>query len=261
MGVLQGKTAIVIGANGKIAEASARLLARDGATVVAMARRQAAADEVKAAILAEFPEAKVVAIEGDTSGEAGVKAGLQAAYDVAGRLDIVVATVGGGGFSKLINYEYETFKHDFEINIYPNFLAIRHAAPLMKATGGSIVCVSSTAAVLPFDSLTAYCAGKAALEQFVRVAAEELGEYGIRVNAVRPGFTISTTTKPMADYEAMYQRFLENIPLRKVGEANDQGEAIRFLAGPESKWVTGQSIAVDGGNELRKAPNVSDLVG
>jgi NAD(P)-dependent dehydrogenase (short-subunit alcohol dehydrogenase family) len=64
----------------------------------------------------------------------------------------------------------------------------------------------------------------------------------------------------MVDFEAMHQRFLEQIPLGHSGEPMDQAEAIRFLAGPESKWLTGQSIAVDGGNELRRAPNVYDLV-
>jgi NAD(P)-dependent dehydrogenase (short-subunit alcohol dehydrogenase family) len=258
--MLEGKTALVIGANGSIAEASATLLARDGATVVAMARRAEAAEAVKARIEAAVPGAQVIAHVGDTAGEEGVKAGVQAAYDVAGRLDIVIATVGGGGMSKLLDYDFARFREDFEINIYPDFLAVRYAAPLMKARGGAIVCVSSTAAVLAFDMLTAYCAGKAALDQFVRVAAEELGEYGIRVNAVRPGLTASTSTQPMVDFEAMHQRFLEQIPLGHSGEPMDQAEAIRFLAGPESKWLTGQSIAVDGGNELRRAPNVYDLV-
>jgi len=225
-----------------------------------MARRQDAVDAVKASIEAAVPGARIVGHVGDTASEEGVKAGVQAAYDVAGRLDIVIATVGGGGMSKLLDYDLEGFKRDFEVNLYPDFLAVRYAAPLMKAHGGSIVCVSSTAAVLAFDMLTAYCAGKAALDQFVRVAAEELGEYGIRVNAVRPGLTLSASTRPMVDFDAMHQRFLEQIPLGHTGEPMDQAEAIRFLAGPESKWLTGQSIAVDGGNELRRAPNVADLV-
>ena len=87
MAKLDGKTALVIGANGMIAEAAATLLARDGATVVAMARRQDAVDTVKASITAAVPGARIVGHVGDTVSEEGVKAGVQAAYDVAGRLD------------------------------------------------------------------------------------------------------------------------------------------------------------------------------
>jgi NAD(P)-dependent dehydrogenase (short-subunit alcohol dehydrogenase family) len=106
-----------------------------------------------------------------------------------------------------------------------------------------------------------YCAGKAAVEQLVRVAAAELGPRRIRVNAVRPGLTRAHTTGGILDHEPLRRRFLEEIPLGRTGDPADIAEAIRYLAGPESGWVTGQSLAVDGGNELKRAPDTSDFYG
>jgi NAD(P)-dependent dehydrogenase (short-subunit alcohol dehydrogenase family) len=120
--------------------------------------------------------------------------------------------------------------------------------------GGSFVFVSSNAALMPFLGFSTYCSGKAGLEQFVRCAANELGERGIRLNAVRPGLTRSGATGPIFDDPAALAQFVVRMPLGRAGEPVDISSAIRFLAGPESGWITGQSIAVDGGNELRGAP-------
>ena len=118
-------------------------------------------------------------------------------------------------------------------------------------TGGSIVCVSSTAGGTPCAGLGPYAASKAALEMFVKVSALELGNAQVRVNAVRPGFTRGEGTASMfADPEVM-RSFAEFIPMGRGGESDDLARAIRFLAGPESGWVTGQILAADGGQELR----------
>ena len=131
-------------------------------------------------------------------------------------------------------------------------------APLME--GGSIVCISSTAATLPFAYLPAYHTSKGGLENFVRAAAEELGQAGIRVNAVRPGLTRSDGTGGMIENPDILRRFIAEFPLGRAGEPDDIAEAVRYLAGPESSWVTGQSFAVDGGNEIRKNPDLSDMI-
>jgi len=135
---------------------------------------------------------------------------------------------------------------------------VRYGAPLME--GGSIVCISSTAATLPFAYLPAYHTSKGGLENFVRAAAEELGQAGIRVNAVRPGLTRSDGTGGMIENPDILKRFIAEFPLGRAGEPDDIAEAVRYLAGPESSWVTGQSFAVDGGNEIRKNPDLSDMI-
>jgi NAD(P)-dependent dehydrogenase (short-subunit alcohol dehydrogenase family) len=87
-----------------------------------------------------------------------------------------------------------------------------------------------------------------------------LGEAGIRVNAVRPGLTRSKRVSYLFTDPAIFDRFLNEFPLRRAGEPIDIGQAVRYLAGPESAWVTGQSFAVDGGQELRKNPDLSHML-
>jgi NAD(P)-dependent dehydrogenase (short-subunit alcohol dehydrogenase family) len=113
---------------------------------------------------------------------------------------------------------------------------------------------------MPFAYLAAYHVAKAALEALVRAAAEELGQAGIRVNAVRPGMTRSSATGPMFAQPATLAPFLAEYPLGRLGEPEDIAGAVRFLAGPESGWMTGQCFAVDGGNELRRNPDLTPMV-
>ncbi len=184
-----------------------------------------------------------------------MQAALQQAWELQRRLDIVVATVGGGGFRPLLMHDAASLMAELELNIASAFLAVRHASPLMAPHGGAIVCISSNAARMTCRWLSAYCAAKAGLEAFVRAAAEELAGCGIRVNAVRPGLTRSGATGPMFDNPAMLDKFVAQMPLGRAGEPDDIASAVRYLAGPESGWVTGQSIAVDGGSELRAIPS------
>ncbi len=93
----------------------------------------------------------------------------------------------------------------------------------------------------------------------MRVAADELGEKNIRVNAVGPGLTNTDATAGMFANAGLMERFLDQQPLRRGGTAPDQAQAIRFLVGPESSWITGQCLTVDGGNTLRSFPDCRDV--
>lgn len=252
-------TAVVTGATGAIAGASAARLARDGARLVLMARRAEGLARTEAAIREHTPAAEVVSIVGDCLDETSVKAALERAHGIAGRLDIIFATVGGGGFAPFMMLDTDRLRGEFEVNVVSAFLAIRHGAPLMTS-GGSIVCLSSGSAALTFRYLAAYHIAKAGLEGLVRAAADELGEAGIRVNAVRPGLTRAGGTGPMFDSPQALAPFLPEYPLGRLGEAEDIAEAVRFLAGPESGWITGQCLAVDGGNLLRRSPDLTPMV-
>jgi NAD(P)-dependent dehydrogenase (short-subunit alcohol dehydrogenase family) len=255
---LAGKTAFVTGGAGGIGSHSARLLLRDGAAVLIMGRRKDALEKTKAWMLETVPNGKVEIFAGDAVEEKDVRAALDQAFAMQNRLDIIVPTVGGGGFKPLLMLDADTFRAELNVNIISAFLAVRYGAPLME--GGSIVCISSTAATLPFNGLAAYHTAKGGLENLVRAAAEELGEAGIRVNAVRPGLTRSKRVSYLFTDPAIFDRFLNEFPLRRAGEPIDIGQAVRYLAGPESAWVTGQSFAVDGGQELRKNPDLSHML-
>jgi NAD(P)-dependent dehydrogenase (short-subunit alcohol dehydrogenase family) len=255
---LAGKSAVVTGGSGAIGSASARLLLRDGAAVLIMGRRLEALEKTRARLLEAVPGGIVDIHAGDACDETDVRAALDKAFAMRDRLDILVPTVGGGGFRPLLMQDADTFRAELNLNIISAFLIVRYGAPMMN--GGSIVCMSSNAATMPFAYLPAYHTAKGGLENFVRAAAEELGSAGIRVNAVRPGLTRSDATGPMFGSPEILGRFVAEFPLGRAGEPEDIAEAVRYLAGPESGWVTGQSIAVDGGQEVRKNPDLSDMI-
>ncbi len=259
MTALKDMTALVTGATGAIATASAIALARDGARLVLAARRGDALAETEATIRAAVPDASILAIAADCGDEAAMKNVLHQAHRIADRLDIIFATVGGSGFKPLLMLDSDTLRQDFESNVISAFLAIRHGAPLMRE-GGSIICTSSGSAQLTFPYLASYHIAKAALEGLVRAAADELGSAGIRVNAIRPGMTRSNATGPMFDMPGVTDPFLPEYPLGRLGEPEDMAGAVRFLAGPESGWITGQCIAIDGGNLLRRSPDLTPMV-
>jgi NAD(P)-dependent dehydrogenase (short-subunit alcohol dehydrogenase family) len=250
-GALAGKTALVTGASSGIGAASVRLLAEDGAAVLMMGRREDALQAARAAILKELPDARLEIHAGDATDEDAVKAALMRAHAIAGRLDIVVPTVGGDdNYYPLLMDNRTHFARVLEVNLVSAFLIIRHGAPLMQPDGGSIVCISTTTVIQQATGLTAYVAAKAGLERMVKAAALELGGARIRVNSVRPGMTRSAATEFMYSTPGTEERYAAVTPLGRTGEPEDVARVVRFFAGPESAWVTGQNIAADGGQEL-----------
>jgi NAD(P)-dependent dehydrogenase (short-subunit alcohol dehydrogenase family) len=123
-------------------------------------------------------------------------------------------------------------------------------------SGGSFIAVSSTAAVFSTRGLASYRAGKAAVDALVDTAADELGEIAIRVNSVRPGLTRTGSTAGIFADAGLLERFLDQQAIHRGGEPVDIAQAIRWFAGPESAWVTGQHLTVDGGHTLRAMPDM-----
>lgn len=256
-GALAGRTVFVTGATGAIASACALELAHAGANLALMGRRQDALAGAAEAIRAAVPGAQVCEIVGDATDEHAVADALTQAHQWHDRLDVIFATVGGGGFCPLLEVNAQDLRDAFETNVVSAFHTMRHGAPLMRA-GGSIICLSSGAAVLTFRHLAAYHIAKAALEGLVRMAADEPGPSGLRVNAIRPGLTRSGATETMFTQGAA-AAFLPEYPLGRLGEAQDMAGAVRFLASDESAWITGQCLAIDGGNLLRRSPDLAPL--
>ncbi|HKK53183.1 MAG TPA: SDR family oxidoreductase [Myxococcota bacterium] len=258
---LAGKRALVIGGSSGIGLATAESLLADGAHVLVCGRDPGKLEQADRRLRealgdpALLLETKVC----DGLDGAQVRAAVEAAGGAAG-LDIAVGVPGGGSYCPVLGYDDERFSAEVDQNVRPAFLLIKHAGLAMVASGGgSIVLVSSTASTLSSPFLSAYCAGKAACDQLVRVAADEVGEHGVRVNAVRPGLTRTAATDSMFEMAPLLDRFLEEQPIRKPGEAEDIARAIRFLAGDEASWITGQCLTVDGGHTIRKFPRLEDV--
>jgi NAD(P)-dependent dehydrogenase (short-subunit alcohol dehydrogenase family) len=256
---LAGKCALITGGAGGLGKAAAAWLVRDGATVVLMGRTEAT---LRAATAELGPLAKDGAqahiFTGDATVPADVEAAVAMAVETAGRLDVCVTTVGGGRNAPLLVFDEKMFLDDLNRNLVSAFLAVKYSAAAMAQTGGgSIVCISSDAAKLSWPFLVSYCSAKAGLEAMVRVAADELGHLGVRVNAVRPGLTRTARTEQgLLFRDEVLPLFIEQKALHRTGVPDDIAAAIRYLAGPESSWVTGQSFAIDGGHELRRATNL-----
>jgi len=260
-GALAGRRALVVGASSGIGRASAGLLLADGASVLIAGRTEKTLRETCQALR---PAAEAGGGTLDFAVCDGMRAadvrGAVARAAAGGRLDIAVSIPGGGVFSPVLAYDDDVFSTEIDRNVRPQFLILKYAGlAMVRGGGGSIVAISSTAAVMSSPGLGAYCAAKAAVDQLVRVAADELGEHRVRVNAVRPGLTKTGTTESLFADAQLHGRFLAEQPLARGGEPLDIAQAVRFFAGPESGWCTGQCLTVDGGNTIRRFPDISDV--
>lgn len=260
-GALDGRGALVVGGAGGFGRAIAAALAADGATVTIMGRTEATLRAAAEAIGAAHPESRPVRIAvGDSSVEAHVAAAVAAADEVP--LAACVTTVGGGTFRPLLALDADTLESDFRRNVTTALHVIRHGAQAMaRHGGGSIVCTSSSAGGHSFPFMPSYSVTKAALEALVRVAADELGPLAVRVNVVRPGIVATDGENPgllLADPDLAAATVAEK-PLSRVGTAQDVAAAVRFLCGPESSWITGVALPVEGGAHLRRAPRLEKL--
>jgi len=248
MGVLEGKHAIVVGGSSGIGLGCARLRARDGAAVTIAARTEEKL--LAAAQLLSDEHLDVSWVTCDALDAETVAAAVEHASD-NGKLHIAVVVPGGSRWSPVLNYGDDQFSQEVDMNVRPVYLLLKYAGRAMLRAGeGSFVAISSTAAVFSCRYIVSYSAGKAAVDQLVRVVANELGEHHIRVNSVRPGWTRTAATAPAFSNTAMMEQFLDNQPIRRHGEVDDIAHAVRYMAGPESGWTTGQLLTVDGGNTL-----------
>lgn len=256
---LEGKTALVTGGGSGIGLACARHLLRDGATVTIVGRsedklRQAAA--VLAGDAAGGAEVRTAVC--DVTDEAAVEAAVQQAAGKPG-LDIAVANAGGGAAGSVLTTSVEEWRFTLDVNLTGTFLTVKHAGRAMPR-GGTMVAVSSIAGILTHRFMSAYCASKAGLEMLVRCAADELGGLGIRVNAVRPGLVPTDLATPLTMDDRVVADYLDQMPLARLGTTDDIAAAVRWFAGPESAWVTGQVVAIDGGHSLRRGPRIESMV-
>lgn len=252
---LAARTAVVTGASSGIGAATARLLASDGAHVLLAARTPSKLEAVAGELEAVAADAggSVRWTVCDATDDSQVAAAVALAAEPTGTLDIAVSVPGGGSMGGVLDVDPGEFGRVVSFNVMVPFTLLRHAGRAMRASGrgGSYVAVSSTAAVQSSRYLASYCAGKAGVDALVRVAADELGEHHIRVNAVRPGFTETDATTALMGNRSVIDQYLARQPIARTGRAGDIAAAIRYLAGPESAWTTGQCLTVDGGHTLR----------
>ncbi len=246
MGSLSGRVAFVTGGGTGIGRAAAELFAAEGADVVVAGRRPEPLREVAAA-----SDGRISDFTMDVTRSADRALAVAAVAERYGRLDILVnnaAVVYVAPFMQLKEHEIE---HVFHANLTSTALFIQQCVPLLARTKGNIVNISSAVArytTVPSSQQVAYSASKAGLNQLTRALAAELGEMGIRVNAVAPGATLTPmATSGGLDEPSMRKKVLEMTALGRVGEPIDVARSILFLASDQAEWVTGQILDASGG--------------
>ncbi|HUY64576.1 MAG TPA: SDR family oxidoreductase [Acidimicrobiales bacterium] len=192
----------------------------------------------------------VMALECDITDEAAVESAVAEVYDRFGRLDVAVLNAGVGGFGHIVDMELSEWDRVMAVNLRGTFLCLRAVARVMVTAGrgGSVVAVTSVSGFLADRAMAHYSASKAAVAELVRVAARELGPFGIRVNAVAPGTTdtpLFASTARLAGYQ---DRVAGRTALGGIGAPDDVANAVVALLG--LTWVTGQVLAADGGVSL-----------
>jgi 7-alpha-hydroxysteroid dehydrogenase len=261
-GGLEGLAVLVTGGGTGIGRACAERLAADGAAVTICGRTESKlAEAAKRIEAAAGHGGSVRFIAADVTREEEVAAAVTRALESTGRLDGCVANAGGGGgMGPFHVQEVQEFLRVLHLNVLGTMLCIKHTvARMVEAGGGSFVGMSSLAGHVTHPYFGAYTAGKAGIEAMVRNAADEYGHLGVRFNAIRPGFIATEIMGHIPRESATYRSYVENTPMQGVGEPEDVGHLARFLIGPESRWITGQSINVDGGHSLRRGPNFSEF--
>jgi 3-oxoacyl-[acyl-carrier protein] reductase len=241
-----GKTAIVTGAATGIGAATARLLAARGARVLAVGLQPDVLRETVAAIEADGGEA--AAFDADVSDPAAIEAVAARAQEAFGGTDILVNNAAIYPIGPWHEADAAEWDDVFATNVRGYFLLAKAVRPQMLARGGgSIVNVASVTFYFGETLLLSYVASKGAVIGFTRSLAREAGPEGIRVNAVAPGAFPTAATEIHADQDALWETVLASQSSKRRGEVEDVALAIAFFAGDDSRFVTGQTLLVDGG--------------
>ena len=248
MANLSGKTALVTGASRGIGRATALALSQGGAQVlVHYGRGKVEAEAVAAEIRNAGGRAEVVASD---------LAAPDGAHDLArqvrgiirDRLDVLVANAGATKSANIEDTTIEDFDRLFAVNVRSPFFLIQQTLPIL-GNGSSIVFVSSLAAHAVVGTLAAYAATKGAIDTLVKHFAAALAPRGIRVNAVAPGL-VGTDMSNFTKTEAGQKYALSMQAIQRLARPEDIGPVVAFLASDDARWITGDTVRVDGGSKL-----------
>lgn len=239
---------IVTGATSGIGRAAALRFAAGGATVLAVGRDRDALHALSPAAGRSVP------FVSDVTATDAPDAIVRAALEAAGRIDVVVNAAGiisSGSVESTTDADWDQM---IDINLRAPFRLIRAAAPHLAESRGSVVNVSSVTGLRAFPGVLAYCVSKAGVDQLTRCAALELAPKGVRVNAVNPGVVVTNLHRRSGMAEDNYAAFLERSktthPMGRPGSPEEIADLIYFLASPAAGWITGETIAIDGGRHL-----------
>lgn len=259
---VQDKVALISGAAMGIGAATAAILAHNGATVIVADISEQEGQATAAGITAKGGTAEFMTL--DVTSEEQWQQVIATVVERHGGLDVLVNNAGIAVHNSLLNTSLGSWRREQAINMEGTFLGTKHAVDVMRpggtsGRGGSIINVSSVGGVIGAPDMASYCASKGAVRNFTKAVAVECGAYGhnVRVNSVHPGNTMTPMFKQEFEdmvkngeaesVEAALKFYMDMQVLPEVGEPEDMGAMILFLASDASKFITGAEMHVDGG--------------
>jgi NAD(P)-dependent dehydrogenase (short-subunit alcohol dehydrogenase family) len=239
MGKLQGKIAVITGGSQGIGFATAKLFASEGADVFITGRRHKELEKAAALI-----GSNVTGIQGDVATNLADLDRLYESVRAKGRIDVLFANVGLGGFVPLGSITEEYYDRTFDTNVKGLLFTVQKALPLLN-DGASIILTGSAAAAKGTPSFGVYAASKAAIRSFVRTWTAELKDRRIRSNVLSPG-PVATPQAALQPPEAI-ARIVSTVPMGRMAEPEEIAKVALFLASDDSSYVTGIELFADGG--------------
>jgi NAD(P)-dependent dehydrogenase (short-subunit alcohol dehydrogenase family) len=250
-----GKVFLVSGASSGIVRACAMALAVEGAAVGLGGRRVQRLDEVASSIRNAGRQA--LSLVGDVRDESTSSDWVRAVVGGLGRLDGLVNAAGVIGSGSIQDTPPEEWDRVMDANLRSVYLMIRAAMPALIESRGAIVNLASVAGgSRPYPNLAPYCVSKAGVRMLTQCAALELAPHGVRVNAIDPGVVVTelhTVTGAVTDYPAFLERSKTTHPIGRVGGVDEVAELVLYLLSDAAGWITGASVAIDGGRALTSA--------
>ena len=256
----EGKRILVTGGSRGIGRATVTEFLKLGARVAVNGRTEAS---TQAGLAAHDKNAgaQLVAAPGDIASVAGCKAAVQHAVEQLGGLDVLVNSAGVGWTGPLIEFDEESWDGMLDINLKGTFFCCQAALPYLRESGGNIVNLGSDAGLIGDAGMSAYCASKGGVVNLTRALALELAPR-VRVNCVCPGYVDTDMVRrdgidQAQDPAIAEQEIINYAPLKRMGEPQDIGRAIAYLASTDAKFITGAALQIDGGATAGHPASVS----
>jgi NAD(P)-dependent dehydrogenase (short-subunit alcohol dehydrogenase family) len=244
---LEGRIALVTGAASGIGLATAACFAAEGATVLLADRDEPKLAEAHASLPGNGHEAVVLDVT-DEAGWIALAARIEARF---GRLDVLVNNAGFGRFGSIADTSLDQWRTVIAVNLDSVFLATKHLLPLLAASGkGSIINMSSIRGIVAAPNTGSYCAAKGGVRMFTKATALECAALGngVRANSLHPGHIATPLTAPAYADPEVAKHLLADVPLGRIGLADEIADAVLFLASDDSRYMTGAELVIDGGS-------------